>query len=704
MRSDAEILKREESMQDALQWLEAPYEPRALAWAQGATARSSEILQSLPSYADALNALRALNEGAGQVPAISIAGSQAIRLRKSAEHPKGLLELAPWDGSALGKWRTVLDVGALNASEEKDFHLYWDVKCCVGPDFDRCLLALHEAGGDESELREFDLKTGRFVEDGFVVPHSRSSAAWLDADTLLVAHAIGDARTTVTGWPAEAFVWQRGTPLAEARSIFRMGPENALMLLQPAGNRGQAVIVQAIDYSSFSIHVASSIGTRELDLPRSLKMSFGTNSKHVFAILSEPAILSGNSVPAESVVAAALDTTVEGGTAAFEVVHVPKDGDVVDASHGLAVSENGLALPMRRGVDLRVDVVRHERGAWQVQALTQARSGVTPRVECAGLGSNGFVILSEGFLTPPLQEWVHADGSRVVLDEQPPAFDASMLRVETRQATSRDGQVVDFLLLGPRARPSGPVPTLMTGYGAFGISFSPAYFSSPHGGTYGGASLPLWLARGGALAVPALRGGGEHGAAWHRSAMRDNRQRSYDDFHAVAQRLVEDGYTTSKHLGVFGLSNGGLLAAVAGTQRPELYGAIVSDVPLADMLRFPEMGMGAAWIDEYGDPTQPADARWLAAYSPVHNVRPGVEYPPFLVTVATTDNRVGPGHARKLAMRLMEVGADPMFLEPGGGGHGVSDPLQRPEMMAMRMAFLMDTLLPSQALTDAGSQ
>ncbi len=175
--------------------------------------------------------------------------------------------------------------------------------------------------------------------------------------------------------------------------------------------------------------------------------------------------------------------------------------------------------------------------------------------------------------------------------------------------------------------------------------------------------------------------------------MRGKRQTSYDDFHAVAQTLIDSGFTDRPHLGVFGMSNGGLLAAVAGTQRPDLYGAIVSDVPLADMLRFPEMGMGAAWVDEYGDPKEPEAAQWLRAYSPVHAVKPGVDYPAFLVTVATTDDKVGPGHARKLAHRLMDVGAHVHYLESEAGGHGVSDPIQRPNLMAMRMSFLIERLM-----------
>jgi prolyl oligopeptidase len=231
---------------------------------------------------------------------------------------------------------------------------------------------------------------------------------------------------------------------------------------------------------------------------------------------------------------------------------------------------------------------------------------------------------------------------------------------------------------------------LITGYGAFGITLGPDYLGS----TVAGPATQLWYERGGALVLPAIRGGGERGEAWHRTAMRENRQRSYDDFIAVTKDL-ESGFTTPAHVGVFGSSNGGLLAATVATERPDLFGAVVSDVPLTDMLRFPTMGMGAAWEDEYGDPADPAMAKAISAYSPYQNVRAGVTYPPFLLTVSTEDQRVGPGHARKLAARLLSVGAPAHYYEDGEGGHGVSDALQRPDLMALRMTFLIDTLMPA---------
>ena len=224
--------------------------------------------------------------------------------------------------------------------------------------------------------------------------------------------------------------------------------------------------------------------------------------------------------------------------------------------------------------------------------MAEAEPGVAPLETSAGIGADGFVLSRQGFLVPPTQVWIPANGPRVPLAREPDAFDVSDLHVECRQSTSRDGQVIDYFLVGRRQRGDGPVPTLMTGYGTSGISLSPGYMSSEAGASYGGTSLKSWFDRGGSLVVPALRGGGEHGAPWHHAGRREHKQRSYDDFHAVAESLIDSGYTSNAQLGVFGSSAGGLLAGVAGTQRPDLYGAVVVDTPALDMLLYPEMGIG----------------------------------------------------------------------------------------------------------------
>jgi prolyl oligopeptidase len=680
---------------DELLWMEPARATQALSWARAATQRSTVALQSSPCFKPLLDELTELNRTAGPVADIGLAGRYAVRLRRTAEYPKGLLQTGYLLAEGLGPWRTVLDVGELGRSEGKDFELQWNSSACLPPARARCLLSLHEAGGDEGELREFDLMAGEFVRAGFALPSSRTVAAWFDADTLLLGHTLGDAPKTMTGWPAQAVLWRRGTPVEEARPVLRLDPTHALFMMVPTGMLGQAVVAQALDYSTFVLHQVRADGTtRKLPLPAKLRMSFGANAMHVFAQLAAPVHLSGKTVPADSVVAVPLDANGDTAEEVVEVVYAAQPGEVVDSTSPFKATRDAVALLVRNGLSSRVDTARRDASGWRLRTLLPPRLGEAPRVVDTSPDADNLVVMRSGFLVPPVQELLDLDGRRTPLIAEASAMDTSGVQVQGCEARSPDGQAIQFFLIAPRQRKHGPTPTLMTGYGAFGVALNPAYFNAGfEGARYGGATLKLWFERGGALVVPAIRGGGEGGAAWHQAAMRGKRQTSYDDFHAVAQSLIDSGFTEPRCLGVFGLSNGGLLAAVAGTQRPDLYGAIVSDVPLADMLRFPEMGMGAAWIDEYGDPNDPEAAQWLRSYSPVHAVKRGVHYPAFLVTVATNDDKVGPGHARKLAHRLMDVGAPVQYLEIETGGHGVSDPMQRPDMMAMRILFLIERLM-----------
>lgn len=688
------MVSAKDTAPDDLQWLEPPQSEKALVWAHAATAASTKTLQSSPTYSAVFSELSRVNADSGQASEIAFVGDRAVRLTKSATHPKGLLQVAPRAKSGIGEWTTVLDVAAYGKQHGKDFTLYWSANSCLAPNYDRCLLDLHEAGGDESEIHEFDLASGKAVDSGFKLPKARNFAVWVDADTLLIAHAGEKAPTTMTGWPVEARLWKRGTPLSEARVIKRLEANQAMFIAFNAGGAGDALLVQVVDYSTFlTFRVTSSGAVSQIKLPAALRFAFGTSKDRVFAILSKDVSVNGKVIPADTVIAKTLDDSLSPETS-FEVVYTPQPGQAINTFMELPVSGNEVAVPVRSGLKIWVDVARLGGSQWKSQRLLDDVPGVTPNVTGAGPNREGFVVMRSGFLMPSRQDLVHSDGRQVALDQQPAAFDASKLQVQLRTAKSRDGTQVPYFLVGPKVVGGKPVPTLMTGYGAFGISVNPAYFNAGHeGAALGGSTVKLWFERGGALVVPVIRGGGEFGTAFHQSAMREKRQNSYDDFHAVAADLASTGYTTSEHLGIFGLSNGGLLVATAGTQRPELYGAVVSDVPLADMLRFPEMGMGAAWMNEYGDPRKAEDAAWLSKYSPVQAVKSGVKYPPFLVTVATTDNRVGPGHARKLAKRLTEVGADPLYLEPEGGGHGVSDSLERPDVMAMRLTFFIDHLM-----------
>lgn len=683
--------------QDRYQWLENPTDPNALTWAKDQTAKAQATIAAMPNHAAIEAELKALLAAGDPPPEFTVMGSVVLRFQRSVAHPHGVLAVGRRTGNgAPGDWRDVLDVDALRKTEGKAYELHFSLNSisCAPPAYTRCLLQLSPEGGDEVELREFDLVTGKFVADGFRTDASRTIAHWLDKDRLLIEHGLNGAPTLATGWPATVALWKRGTPLTAAKVVYRAQPTDALILLNVTGEGADrvGVISRVIDYSNFEHLIVRSDGSVEkTPIPRKVKMllSFSGGGR-IFAQLGEAATVGGRSLPAESVIS--YDTAAGASEAQrLGVVLTPTDSEfLTDLFYGIAPGRSGVKMVLTQSGVQRIVTATPSKGDWKVARGEAQPAGTAIAFIAADPDSDAVIVRRSGFLLPNRLELIADTGKSVPLYAEKPVFDASGFVTEVKTATSKDGTPVDYYLVRPKASQPGATPLLMTGYGAFGVSLDPEYL----GFTVGGKSLVPWLTRGGALALPLIRGGGERGEAWHQAAIREKRQNSYDDFAAVTEAIIKDGLTTPAHIGVFGSSNGGLLAAVMGTQRPDLYGAVVSDAPLTDLVRMPFMGMGAAWTNEYGDTKDPAQLAAINRYSPYQNVAPGKNYPPFMLTVATSDNRVGPGHARKLAAKLEEVGSQVYYLEDQEGGHGVSDPLSRPELMADRMTFLIDTLVP----------
>ncbi|MBF7015287.1 prolyl oligopeptidase family serine peptidase (plasmid) [Novosphingobium resinovorum] len=682
--------------QDSYQWLEVPTDAKALDWAKQQTQAAEAKIATMPDHAAVLHELKTALSAANPPPEFLLAGPYALRFQRSAERPHGVLSVSRRkpDGTP-GAWRDVIDVDALGKAEGKAYELRFDGTrlSCRPEGNNRCILQLSPGGGDEDELREFDLDTGAFVADGFRTPASRTMAAWLNDDTLLLEHTISGARTLSTGWARDVLVWKRGTPLSSAKVVYSAQPGDSLMMLNATGTGANRVgiIQRAIDYSTFEhLKVGQDGSVKPLPFPLAVKMGTPVvNGGRVYVQLAQTATVMGQAVPAESIVAYDFNPGVAEDRRYSVAYRANKDEFLVDAYSGIAATNSGmLAVMSKRGIQQVIRANARANGKWTLTRDKPEPVGTNVGLLGADRASDAVIVKRAGFLVPTRLDLVGRRLNDTLFSEKP-AFDATKFIVELKSAPSKDGTSIDYYLLRPKAPSKGDVPLLMTGYGAFGISFVPGYLDL----LVGGKSLLTWLNRGGALALPLIRGGGDRGEAWHQAAIREKRENSYDDFAAVTQALIREKFTTPRRIGVFGMSNGGLLAAVMGTRHPELYGAIVSDVPLTDLVRMPYMGMGAAWTNEYGDPKEPAMLAAINRYSPYQNVVPGKAYPPFMITVATSDNRVGPGHARKLAARMKDAGATVYYLEDQNGGHGVSDPLNRPDLMANRMTFLIDTLI-----------
>jgi prolyl oligopeptidase len=676
------------------QWLEEPQGAKGLEWAKHETEITQQYLDALPRAHELHDKLEKMIEQNATPPTYALCG-RLFRLRRDTVRKSGIIEVAELEKP--DKWKTVIDIDDLREREGKPWQLSQTVLLCFssvyfGSQSSRLLLGLSDGGSDETTIREFDVDQAAWVPDGFAVGPGRFSAAWLDLDHVLITHALDGGPTCNTGWPLNTYIWARGTDLSEAKLVHSGDPGDAILYCSAVGT-GQTrrgLIGQAATFADLKFHtvsIDSAVERASLPQDLSLAMFLPSTSTHMFVTTTEESTIGNKKIPKDALLA----WKYTHGQARTSVVYVPEPGEaILDAvTGGISAGPSKVYFTLlKRNTERRV-VMEYVDDEWKLCQTIPTPTGASAKVQRADPFSDNIIVETSGLLTPKRVCLENAGGSKTNdLYNQKAAFDHSKCAVETQVATSKDGTEIDYFIMAPKLRRE-KLPVLITGYGAFGMNFDLSY-ASP---MLGGLSLALWLEFGGALVVPLIRGGGERGGDWHQAALRENRQRSYDDFAAVAEAVISNGLTSPQKLGVFGFSNGGLLAAVMGTQRPDLFGAVVSDVPLTDMLRFPELAMGSAWLNEYGDPKVPEQAKALRAYSPLHNVKQGTVYPPMLITCSTLDDRVGVGHSRKLVARLKEIGSRKIFLyEEIEGGHSVSDNLINPALIARRLVFFIDNL------------
>ncbi|WP_042337149.1 prolyl oligopeptidase family serine peptidase [Paraburkholderia ferrariae] len=676
--------------------LESLDDPAAAAWVEAQNARTRTAWQGGARF-EALRKRLAEAYLPRERPVIpSRWQAWAYDLWEDESNPKGLWRRALWADWRAGKpqWQTLIDFDALGQAEG----VAW---VCAGldilyPDGDRALIQLSDGGADAVTVREFDLERRVFVdsaEGGFVIPkEGKHTISWIDRDTAYVGWDNGRRSLTRSGYPREVRRWMRGTRLADAPVVFRGEFDDISIEADYDPIEKRHDVVRSIDFfDAYNYRLDEQGAWQQYDVPEHVAIGAWQGW-----LLLEPRLdwaCGGVTHPGGALLAIREDAFLAGErtmTALFTPTPVTSACDWTNTKQYLVMS-------WLDDVQSRTMLwqAQCEDGAWTWHARTfpaRADSQVEVSPIEDTLNDEVFVDVDD-YLQPPeywltdlakddLQDWE-------LLDRWPTQFDAAPLTVVRSHALSADGTRVPFTMIGPRAALEGsarkPAPCLLTAYGGFAIPLMPQYLAGDGIG---------WLEQGGIVAVAHIRGGGEYGTAWHVQAQTEHRQRSFDDFIAVAEQLAADGYTRAAQLGIKGGSNGGLLVAACMVQRPELFGAVLSEVPLLDMQRYPLLHAGASWLDEYGDPEDPAEARALAAYSPYHRVRAGVPYPPSLFTTSTSDDRVHPGHARKMVARMQEQGhANVWYLENTEGGHGPgSDALERADYDALVFRFLWTTL------------
>ena len=677
---------------DPYLWLEEIDGDRAMAWVDARNRDTREALAGGDSFAASERRLRAILDSDERIPYISKAGEHYYNFWRDADNPRGI-----WRRTTLAEyrkpnpaWETVLDIDSL-ARAEKENWVFAGAQF-LEPTYDRCLIALSRGGADADVVREFDVAAKSFVADGYHLPESKGAASWAGRNQLFVARDFGPDTMTESGYPRLVKLWRRGEPLAEAELIFegRRSDVSVGAYATLAPGYEAEFIYRNIDFYNTDLFIRRQGALRTIDVP-----SDATASAHrgrLFVTLDTDWTVGGRTYAAGSLLAMDFERFLA-GERELEVLYQPSPGSSLAQ---YSTTKSHVLINVLENVRNRVYAATPTAQGWLRTNLTEAGGMQTIGVRAVDpQADDRYFIDTADYVTPSALSLGTVGGPSTLLKRLPAMFDARDLSITQQWAVSRDGtRVPYFVVRNPKV--DQPHPTLLYGYGGFEISLTPRY--SPGAGA-------MWLERGGVYVDANIRGGGEFGPAWHQAALKENRPRAYEDFIAVAEDLVRRGITTPKQLGAMGGSNGGLLAGNMLTMRPDLFDAIVAQVPLLDMRRYHELLAGASWMAEYGDPDDPDEWAFIRSFSPYHNLDPDTRYPSLLLTTSTRDDRVHPGHARKMAAKMADQGHPVLYYENVEGGHaGAADNAQRAFMWALAYAFLWNTLdaPPSAQRSDDG--
>ncbi|MGW6563759.1 prolyl oligopeptidase family serine peptidase [Streptomyces sp. NPDC054975] len=673
---------------DPYLWLEDVEGEAALTWVAERNAETAAELASDDGFAALKERLREALDASDRIPYTTRRGAFLYNYWRDATHVRGL-----WRRTTLERyrkddpeWEVLLDVDALAAAEGEKW--VWAGARVRRPEDDLALVCLSRDGGDAVEVREFDLTTRAFVEGGFTVAEAKTRIGWIDADTVFVGTDLGPGSLTDSGYPRTVRRWRRGTPLESAPVVFEAEPGDVSAWGARDTTPGfeRDFVGRARDfYRGETYLLAADGGLVKIDVPDDAR----AYAHRQYLIVTLKSDWLGQR--AGSLLAFDFEAFLAGDRTP-EVLFTP---DERTALAGHAWTRHHLLLETMRDVSTRIEILTPGTGGggWTRRPLTDVPplSAVTVVDTDPDVSDEYFLDVS-GFLQPSTLYRGTIGGDTEILKQAPARFETAGLAVDQFFATSRDGTRVPYFVVGPDRDPKVPGPTLLYGYGGFEVSLTPGY---------GSVRGRAWLERGGTYVIANIRGGGEYGPDWHQAALGANRPRAFEDFAAVAEDLVARGITTPSMLGAAGGSNGGLLMGAMLTRHPELFGAIVAQVPLLDMTRFHRLLAGASWIAEYGDPDDEADLPHLRALSPYHQLAADRVYPPVLLMTSTRDDRVHPGHARKTAARLRELGHRVLLHENTGGGHaGASDNEQAAHNNALMHTFLWQRLARSEGATN----
>jgi prolyl oligopeptidase len=557
----------------------------------------------------------------------------------------------------------------------------WKGSSFLPPDYRLAMITLSRGGGDASVRREFDTATGAFVEDGFFVPEAKARVAWKDENTLWIGTDFGEGSMTTSGYPRFVKEWKRGTALEDAKTIFEGDVEDvsAMGYSDFTPERRYDLVVKTPAFFKGTYYINTGDELVALDIPEDANM-YGFFKEHMLVNLRSDWEVGGNTYPSDALLAIDFDSFMEGDRS-FDILFEPAERV---AFGSLTTTADHLVYSTLDNVNGKLYRVTPGDSGWKKEEIP------LPGLGTVGIGSsseadNRFFFTYTDFVTPPSLYLTDAGAEPKQVKTTPEWYDATGVTVAQHEATSKDGTKIPYFVVMPAGfEADGSNPTLLYGYGGFEISMRP---------NYSGTTGSSWIERGGVYALANIRGGGEFGPKWHEAAIQENHQRNFDDFIAVAEDLIARNITSPAHLGIAGGSQGGLLVGGTFTQRPELFGAVVCQVPLLDMKRYNKLLAGASWMAEYGNPDTEDWDNYMQYWSPYQNLDADTDYPRVFFTTSTRDDRVHPGHARKMVAKMLDMDKPVYYYENTEGGHSAAANLnQRAYMWALTYSYLWKML------------
>jgi len=642
---------------DPYLWLEDVEGTRALAWVRAQNAKSLGELQAVKQYKPIYDKALEIYDSQDRIPYPTLMGKYVYNFWQDKTHTRGIwrrTQLWSYRTSA-PQWETVLDLDALSRTDKE----MWVFKGadCLRPDYKRCVISLSRGGSDAVVVREFDTASKSFIRDGFTLQEAKSSVGYRDADTLWVATDFGEGSLTTSGYPRIVKLWKRSGALSGAKTVFEGRTEDVGVGGGTEFTSDGTYDIVSVYPTIFTRRIYLLVGDRlvNLRLPEDASFKGIFRDRVIFSLRSD--WKAGGTTYAQGALLASRVDDLLADRNVFSVIFEPSE----------RVSLNGVNLTRSQIVmgtldNVRTKLYRVSLGddGWVKDEITLPGQG-TADVKEANSDTDVFFFRYQDFLTPTSLYLAENDTTTVV-KSLPAYFDVSGMNANQYVATSKDGTKIPYFVVTPkRFKADGNAPTLLYAYGGFEVAEEP---------TYSGVMGSAWIGRGGVYVLANIRGGGEFGPAWHVAAVKANRIKTHEDFVAVAEALIAQHITSSRHLGIMGGSNGGLLVGTAFTLRPELFRAVVCQIPLLDMRRYSKLLAGASWMDEYGDPDKPDEWAYIRTWSPYHLVKKDAKYPKVFFWTTTRDDRVHPGHARKMVARMQDQGHDVLYFENIEGGHG----------------------------------